>query len=286
MFNLTLIKMKKITFIATSVFLTLFFACQKETMVMNTELIDNTEKIEQIIDVFDFTLKETIKQQLVTDKKISNADIGRLFVAQAEEKKLISTNSSFVRKEPFKFSKSYNSLIAKLEDAATFNTKKSYKTYLENFQQQVKISKLNLNEKQHLVDQIQFSIAFIDWIQQISTSLMIKFENPPYWKHSISQRKAPDCELKIAPGPDNDGDGESDYDVVSLDCSQGNWWDDWGKCAAGIISGAGSGALTFGFAGAAVGTVTLPIIGTVSAGTVGAIGGAIVGGLGGAASFC
>ncbi|HEY9047494.1 MAG TPA: hypothetical protein VIN08_16425 [Ohtaekwangia sp.] len=64
------------------------------------------------------------------------------------------------------------------------------------------------------------------------------------------------------------------------------WWPCWGKCAAGILGGAGTGALTFGLAGAAVGTVTLPVIGTVSAGAVGAIGGAITGGLTGAVSSC
>jgi len=64
------------------------------------------------------------------------------------------------------------------------------------------------------------------------------------------------------------------------------WWSCWGKCIAGTLGGAGTGALTFGLAGAAVGTVTLPVVGTVSAGTVGAIGGAIAGGLTGAASSC
>jgi hypothetical protein len=65
-----------------------------------------------------------------------------------------------------------------------------------------------------------------------------------------------------------------------------SWWSSWGKCAASIVSGAGTSALTFGLAGAAVGTVTIPIIGTVSAGAVGAISGAIFGGLGGAVAGC
>ncbi len=65
-----------------------------------------------------------------------------------------------------------------------------------------------------------------------------------------------------------------------------SWWNSWGKCVAGILGGAGTGALTFGLAGAAVGTVALPVVGTVSAGAVGAIGGAISGGLTGAAASC
>jgi hypothetical protein len=65
-----------------------------------------------------------------------------------------------------------------------------------------------------------------------------------------------------------------------------NWWCSWGKCTAGILGGAGTGALTFGLGGAAVGTATFPIVGTVSLGAVGAIGGAIAGGLTGAAASC
>lgn len=64
------------------------------------------------------------------------------------------------------------------------------------------------------------------------------------------------------------------------------WWNDWGRCAAGILGGAGTGALSFGLAGAAIGTIAVPLVGTVSAGVVGAVGGAIVGGLTGAVSAC
>lgn len=64
------------------------------------------------------------------------------------------------------------------------------------------------------------------------------------------------------------------------------WWDDWGKCAASIAGGAITGATTLGLAGAAVGTVVLPVVGTVSAGAVGAIGGGIGGALTGAAAGC
>lgn len=64
------------------------------------------------------------------------------------------------------------------------------------------------------------------------------------------------------------------------------WWDDWGKCASSIIGGAVTGATTLGLAGAAVGTVVLPVVGTVSAGVVGAVGGGIGGALTGAAAGC
>lgn len=55
------------------------------------------------------------------------------------------------------------------------------------------------------------------------------------------------------------------------------WWEDWGKCAAGIVGGAGLGAL----GGAATGSA-VPVLGT----TAGAIVGGISGGLSGAAAAC
>lgn len=54
-------------------------------------------------------------------------------------------------------------------------------------------------------------------------------------------------------------------------------WNDWGKCAAGTVGGAGLGAL----AGAGTGSV-IPALGT----TAGAIAGGISGGLSGAAASC
>ena len=65
-----------------------------------------------------------------------------------------------------------------------------------------------------------------------------------------------------------------------------SWWSSWGKCAAGIVGGAGSVGLGGFLGGAAVGTVTLPVVGTVSGAVVGGVGGAIFGGLAGAASAC
>lgn len=77
---------------------------------------------------------------------------------------------------------------------------------------------------------------------------------------------------------------EDEDDDNEEECS--GWWECWGKCVTGILGGAATGALTFGFAGAAVGTITLPVLGTVSAGTVGAIAGGVAGGLTGATSSC
>ena len=64
------------------------------------------------------------------------------------------------------------------------------------------------------------------------------------------------------------------------------WWDSWGRCAAGIIGGAGTGGLTGLFVGVAVGTVVLPGVGTASAAVIAGAIGSISGGMVGAASSC
>ena len=63
-----------------------------------------------------------------------------------------------------------------------------------------------------------------------------------------------------------------DYDLMK------SWWDNWGKCAAAIVGGAGTGVI----AGAAAGTVPLPGLGTLMGGIIGGV----FGGLSGAAKGC
>lgn len=63
----------------------------------------------------------------------------------------------------------------------------------------------------------------------------------------------------------------------SADGRRLGWWEDWGKCAAGTIGGAGLGALGGAAAGSAV-----PVLGTTAGGIIGGISG----GLSGAAASC
>lgn len=76
-------------------------------------------------------------------------------------------------------------------------------------------------------------------------------------------------------------------DVITLYSTNGSgWWDSWGKCTAGIISGAGITAFAIGGQLAVGGAIVIPIVGAVPGAVVGAISGAILGGLGGAAAAC
>lgn len=64
------------------------------------------------------------------------------------------------------------------------------------------------------------------------------------------------------------------------------WWQDWGKCTAGIVGGAGAGATAGALGGEAAGAVMVPVIGSVPGAVIGAAGGIVFGGLSGAAASC
>lgn len=75
---------------------------------------------------------------------------------------------------------------------------------------------------------------------------------------------------------------ECNKQITSVaECEQ-SWWDSWGKCAAGIVGGAGVAAIGGCSVGAQVGLGFASIPGC----GVGAILGGIFGGLGGAAATC
>ena len=82
------------------------------------------------------------------------------------------------------------------------------------------------------------------------------------------------------------GDKAPPKNLTRVDEHASGWWKSWGKCAAGTIGGAGSGALAGAFLPAVGCTVVLPVIGTVACGTVGDIVGGVSGGLLAAAEFC
>lgn len=81
-------------------------------------------------------------------------------------------------------------------------------------------------------------------------------------------------------------EAESHTVVLSGGLKCDGWWKCWGKCAAGIVGGAGVAGLGGAFLGGAGCTMVVPIIGTVACGVVGGIAGAVFGGLGGAAAAC
>jgi len=188
-------------------------------------------------------------QKIKTSNKLSDEKIGNIFFREAKNQGLTVKHNNTLNKNIDSYeqsSKEYKEFALELIDASSFSSKDGYLNHLTNLLENVENSNLIISEKQVLVDNILLTKAFVNWLDTLT----------PTNKSNV------------------------------LNKTETSWWSSWGKCVAGILGGAGTGALTFGFAGAVAGTVTLPIIGTVAAGTVGAIGGAISGGLTGAALAC
>jgi len=142
----------------------------------------------------------------------------------------------------------YKDFESKLNTALSYTTKEKYLNHLNVLLEDVKNSDLIILEKQLLVDKILLTKDFVNWMEILDNSKSNKI--------NLSNK------------------------------TESGWWSSWGKCAASILGGAITGGVSLGIAGAAVGTVTVPIIGTVALGVVGAIGGVIGGGLTGAAAGC
>lgn len=141
----------------------------------------------------------------------------------------------------------FNEVNLIINEASSFNNFESYASFLDVKFDEISNGEIDTQDKDYL----------LTYITVFKQTLLFIESNQDLFKSKIS---------KIA--------------------EEDSWWDSWGQCAAAISGGAVTGATTLGLAGAAVGTVTLPVVGTVAAGTVGAVGGAIGGALTGAATGC
>ena len=236
--------LSKITF-AIILSLTFFSCSEDDNKLEETQLIDNSETIEKLINSYDKTIK-TVN----LSNKLSDEEIGNIFIQEVKNQGLtvseINNTSNKNSNDYDQSSNEYKEFALELIDASSFSSKEEYKNHLSNLLENVNGSDLNISEKQTLVDNILLTNAFVDWMETLNTSNK---------SNTFSK-------------------------------SSGSWWSNWGQCVAGTAGAAGTGALTFGLGGAAVGTVVLPVVGTVSAGAVGAIGGAIAGGLTGSVASC
>lgn len=178
----------------------------------------------------------------------------------------INTSDDAVKSsnENLTFSDEYLVFSNEIQNANNFLTKEEYKDNLNNLNSSVLNSSISIEEKQILVDNIGFMVAFVDWIDSLESS------------HSNKSSL-----------------------FAKSDCD--GWWSCWGSCAAGTIGGAITGAIAGcgvggsvgAAAGAAIGSYVAGIgavpgggIGAVAGCTAGGLAGAIGGGLTGAAAAC
>lgn len=228
-------------------------SCNEEVPHEPAMVIDDAA-IENFITFIDFSVEEAFHSATNDPEKIAEQVVARL--SEFEERRHVNLNYQNNRAASFAREISKGQLNADLAHeivrlSSTAVNESQYLKRLLSLKQEILAAGLSARETSALLTQITLNERFVYYLQQ---------------KHA-----------DFRPSSEDDEDEDEE-------CS--GWWSCWGKCAAGIVGGAGTGALTFGFAGAAIGTVTVPVVGTVSMAAVGAVAGGIAGGLAGAATSC
>lgn len=255
--------MKTITSILTVLIGSFFIliSCEKDesTDATTTEsgqkstLTADTQTIAKLIDAFDQTLTDVRGSQNKPTEKETDA----IFIEKGKNLGLdmfVYTENTILKGS----SDAYVSFYEKINTALSYDSSELYKAYLITLDGQVQASSLTTDEKQDLVNKIAFMIEFVNWMESVSQ----KYSKKP--SYSLVRLKTSNPEPNQCNG----------------------WWACWGKCMAGTIGGAGTGALAGGIGLAAAGSIAVPIIGAVPGGTFGAVVGGVSGGLTGAAASC
>lgn len=229
--------------------LIIVFSCNDEIPHDPTIAIDDVA-IENFVRFIDFNVDEALRTATSDPQKIAEQITTRIPEFERQHRIDLgyrsSRVSSFARE--IAGSKSNPDLAQKIVYYSSISANANqYLSRLSLLKREVQLSGMSRDEKAALLTQITLNERFVRYLQQ---------------KESIYRSS----------GEDDDDEDE--------ECK--GWWSCWGKCAAGIVGGAGTGALTFGFTGAAAGTVTAPVVGTISLAVVGAV----AGGLAGAAASC
>ena len=129
----------------------LFFTCnENDNKLQEEQLIDNSETIKKIINIYDHTIKATYGS-----KKNSEKEISSIFLKEAEKQNLLikQTNNTLRKSKSYydQSSEEYKQFAKIIVSASKYSSKKEYQKHLYNLLENVKNSNINISEKQILV---------------------------------------------------------------------------------------------------------------------------------------
>jgi hypothetical protein len=230
---------------------------QNNLMLSKVNIVDNSENIEKIIDALYLTTRTYLNG---TD--LSENELGNIFLDECESQRveIVDINTD---PNDLIFSQQYIMYSDQISNTDTYLTKEDYVLNLIDIEDSVIKSNISLEEKQLLVDNARFMIAFVNMLEILENENISRFQNRG------------DC---------------------------GSWWRCWGKCVAstlggaitGGVAGCGVGAGVGAAAGAAIAAIPSAgiatpvgagigaVVGCVAVGVIGSVGG----GLSGAALGC
>lgn len=245
--------------VAFAVSVVTFVSCEKEDLSSEVKVKADVETISTVIEGSDVTLEAA----LLAPQQLGDDEMVKVFSEKLkmDEVPIDGGFNERSAKVSQSMSGEYKAFKQNVYTPKEFATKGVYVIHLQALNDELLQSViLTNNEKQSLVNEIALMTSLVDWMEQ-------KNEENQWVKRK--NNVANDAQ-NVQPGDSNNL----------------GWWDSWGKCAADIVGGIGSG----GLGGAAVGgvgcTVVLPIIGTVACGVVGGVIGGVSGGLLGAVVGC
>jgi|GEM_PF-3567114 len=245
-------------------------SCRDDNFDISVVPPDNDQNTNLLIEVFDRTL-----QDFFTSPNKSDEEINDFFIKSSQENGLKVMNKQDVGayvpvsertvpyigvvKEEYKLSftdlqKGDNIVVSEkaiyylnaIGDVHNTVDHEYYKQKISNLEKEVMASRLPIGEEQLLVDNIQFMVSFVYWMETLEDKYSHLNDTPGIF---LFKREKDD-----------------------------SWWTRWGRCAAGAVGE----ALTAGVVGCGAGAVVGAVPGCVAGGIIGAIGG----GLHGAATFC
>ncbi|QTE21249.1 hypothetical protein [Polaribacter cellanae] len=128
----------------------------------------------KLITSFDVVLKTSIK-----NPKLTNDKLGELFIEESKNRGLsiVEVNSSYLaknNKQNLQYSDEYFEFSSQIQNANGFSTKEEYKTSLAILNTDALNSSIPIEEKQILVDNIDFITAFIDWMNETNIQTVNK----------------------------------------------------------------------------------------------------------------
>ena len=143
----------------------ILFSCTKEDIETNEQLIDNSQSIAKMIESLDYTLQKSL-----TNPNLGNNELQQIFLDDAKSRGLtiINVESQESRFYTSQLSADYYSIADQITTVKQFSSKAAYKDYLIGINDQIKTSNLLLTEKQWLMDEINFMIAFVDWMESVN----------------------------------------------------------------------------------------------------------------------
>lgn len=226
-------------------------------ILRKSNIVDNSENIGKVVDALYLTTRTYLN-----DTDLSDNELGNIFLDECESQrvKIVDINTD---PNDLIFSQQYYVYSDEISNTDTYFAKEDYVLNLIDIEDSVIKSNISLEEKQLLVDNVRFMIAFVNMLEILENENINGFQNRG------------GC---------------------------GSWWRCWGKCVASTLGGAITGGVTGCGVGAGVGAaagaaisavpslgVATPVgagvgavVGCVAGGIIGSVGG----GLAGAASGC